>query len=537
MDKSDCSFRQLPFSELFNTYIDNFEALSDYYTVNPFDDDALREQAGSIGSYSNRNEVVSALEEYHKELGIFEAQDAQRNKFSNSQSLAFVTGQQLGMYGGPLFTVYKTMTTILLAKKWEQKLNRPVVPVFWLADEDHDFDEIATSGIPGFEALKKIRIEQEGTGKPVADEVLSEALSQFNEMLKAELPETDFSEALWNQLSLAYESGKNFNQAFAQLMSQWFSKHGVLFVGSNFKPFKEILKETIKTSITKRKAIHEMLVSQSEAIAEKYHAQVVVGSTNLFYVDEHGARKKLDVNGDVWKVGGMSFSQEKLLQVVDKHPERFSPNVFLRPVMQDVLLPTIGYVAGPGELAYYGQMKPYYQFFERQMPAIIPRLSITLIESGIERIMEKLPFPMCQYNQRIEDLEKAYIGLSDSHDIDNVFGKWAEEIKTSSEPVLSLIEEVDPTLVKTSGKVISGFENELNKLKGRLIRSIKQQEETQLKRIAKIQSQLFPDGLQERSVSPVFFMNKYGVDLWDHLLEHFEAEELNLRTHHIYPLG
>ena len=112
MDKSDCSFRQLPFSELFNTYIDNFEALSDYYTVNPFDDDALREQAGSIGSYTNRNEVVSALEEYHKELGIFEAQDAQRNKFSNSQSLAFVTGQQLGMYGGPLFTVYKTMTTI-----------------------------------------------------------------------------------------------------------------------------------------------------------------------------------------------------------------------------------------------------------------------------------------------------------------------------------------------------------------------------------------------------------------------------------------
>ena len=537
MDKSDCSFRQLPFSNLFNTYIENFEALSDFYSINPFDDQEVTNKANSISGYDNRVQVVEALKEFHTELGIQEEQIPQLEKFSNQDSLVFVTGQQLGIYGGPLFTVYKTITTIILARKWEEKLGRPVVPVFWLADEDHDFDEIASVGIPGYEDFNNIRIEQEGKGKPVSDEKFTPALSDLNESLKELLPETDFSEALWTQLTDSFADGKTYVQAFAQLMSAWFSKHGVLFVGSNFKPLKEILKDTIKTSITNRKEIHETLVSQSDAIAQQFHSQVVVGNTNLFYIDDTGARQKMDEVDGVWKVAGMSFSEEKLLQIVEKHPERFSPNVFLRPVMQDKLLPTVGYVAGPGELAYYGQMKMYYEKFEMEMPAIVPRLSITLIESGIERIMEKLPFPMCQYNMRIEDLERAYIEQSDSHDIDRVFTTWAESIKSSSESVLNLIDDIDPTLVKTSAKIISGFENEINKLKGRVFRSLKQQEETQLKRIAKIQSQVFPNGLQERSVSPIYFMNKHGITLWDEVLEYFESDSLNLQKHHIYPLS
>ena len=536
MDKSDCSFGQLPFSKLFNTYIQHFEQLSDFYPVNPFSEDDLRERIDSLSVYTNRTEVVNALADFHSDLGIDADQKAIREKFADSNALVFVTGQQLGLYGGPLFTIYKTLTTILLAREWEAKLNRPVVPVFWMADEDHDFDEIASAGIPGYDQFHKPTITQQGSGKPVSNEWLDDSIQEFQKEVMELLPETEFSAELWDRLSDCYQSGKSYAQAFAQLMNHWFAKHGVLIAGSNTTAFKNLLKNPIKTAIEKNSAIKESLEQQSERLEQDFHRQVVIGNTQLFYLDEDHGRQKLDVDGDTWSTSQKSWTTAELMNLADEHPGSFSPNVFLRPVLQDVLFPTIGYVAGPGELAYYGQMKMMYEQFGLTMPAIVPRLSITLIESGIERIMEKLPFDMCRYNQRIEDLEKAYIEISDSHDIDGVFAKWASEINSSAEPVLSLVEEVDPTLGKTTGKVISGFENELNKLKGRLIRSLKQQEETQLKRIAKIKSQLFPDGLQERSVSPVFIENKYGPQIWDDMLVHFEKNELNVRKHHIYPL-
>jgi uncharacterized protein YllA (UPF0747 family) len=181
-------------------------------------------------------------------------------------------------------------------------------------------------------------------------------------------------------------------------------------------------------------------------------------------------------------------------------------------------------------------MKTLYPIFGLEMPVIYPRLSLTLIESGIERIMEKLPFAMCSYNQRIEDLEAAYVEKTNRIDIDQVFKDWVTEIHSSVHTPIVAIKEIDPTLEGTVGKTMAGFENELNKLKGRVFRSVKQQEETQLKRIAKIKAQLFPDGLQERSVSPIYFMNKYGLDIWDNLLQEFEEEDIDVRTHHLLSL-
>lgn len=536
MDKSDCSFQQLPFSSLFNTYIYQFEKLSEFYPYHPFDEKGITNRIDALPEYKNRKEVVGALSRLHERLGISEDQQPQLEKLRNPDALVFVTGQQLGVLGGPLYTIYKTLTTILLARKWEKALNRPVIPVFWLADEDHDFEEIAWTGIPGKEGIQKATLSQQGTGKPVAEEVLEPSISDFLKSVQEILPETEFSAELWKRLAGFYEPGQSYVQAFARLMNHWFAKHGVLIAGSNSPELKVLLKDSIKTAILKNQEIFEVLETQSRKIEAQYHRQVVVGHTQLFLFNEQRRRLKLDVDEHGWRTTEHAWSQEELLNLAEHHPETFSPNVFLRPVMQDVLLPTIGYVAGPGEVAYYGQMKTMYEMFDLTMPVIYPRLSITLLESGIQRIMEKLPYEMCRYNQRIEDLEKDYIQRSDSHDIDGSFNKWIQHIHQSSTPVQTLIEEIDPTLLKTTGKIISGFENELQKLKGRLFRTLKQQEETQLKRIAKIKSQLFPDGLQERSVTPIYFENKYGPDIWGEILEYFETSGLDVQKHHIYPL-
>lgn len=536
MDQDHCQFHQLPFSKLFNTYTSDYQKLEKYFTVNPFDEEAFVEKAASITSGAYKKQYAEELESYHELLGIEEKQAELRKKLADPESLAIVTGQQLGVFGGPLFTVYKTITTILKARELEEKLNKPVAPVFWLADEDHDFEEIAWLGIPDYDVFKKLTLSQEGDGSPVADQQIKASIEGFLNEVKSEQHDTDFSDELFGKLESLYQPGKLHVQAFAQLINHWFGDEGLLIAGSNFKSIKEIAPEVFSTSVTKAREIFNSLESQSSELEKDFHRQVIVGDSNLFYLNKDKKRIKFERSEDTWIAGDIELKSNELVDLIHEEPENFSPNVFLRPVLQDFLLPTVAYVAGPGELAYYAQMKELYPHFGLEMPAILPRLSITLIESGIERIMEKLPFPMCSYNQRIEDLESAYVDQANTFDVEGVFGEWKQKLEEIGEEPTDFIKEIDPTLEGATGKVIAGFGNEIDKLKGKVYRSIKQQEETQLKRIAKIQSQLFPDGLQERSVSPVYFMNKYGTDLWIRMLNYFGKQDLDVQKHHIVKL-
>ncbi len=535
MEKSQCSFNQLPFSSLFSNYIYDYPKLNQFFSTNPFDDSEIEQRISRIPTYDNRAMVTKALGAYHQYLGISVEQKTALEKFSNTESLTIVTGQQLGVAGGPLYTIFKTITTILLAKEWEEKLKRPVVPVFWLADEDHDFEEIAQLGIPANEGLKQLTLDQTGAGLPVSEVKIDESIQSLIEQLKAEFPNTDFSNDLFEQLQKVYALGNTHAQAFAQLISSWFSNHGLLIAGSNFKALKQFCADVFKQSVSNADAIYRSLESQSAALEKDFHRQVVIGSTNLFYFDQTG-RTKIDREGEKWTINGRILGVDELKEKIDEKPEKFSPNVFLRPILQDVLLPTIGYVAGPGEIAYYAQMKLYYKQFEMEMPVIFPRISATLLESGIDRIMQKLPFELCSYNQRIEDLESRYIDLNSPADLDSLFQNWVSGIKKSAQQPIQRIAAIDPTLEGTAGKTVSGFENELNKLKGRVFRSLKQQEETQLKRIRRIKAQIFPDGLQERAINPTYFMNKYGMDIWGKLLSDFATQKIDLRSHHIIKL-
>lgn len=537
MEIDHCSFEHLPFSKLFNDYIHNFNDLREYYEYDPFENDSISKRSESLSRSSSKEQLIKALMDFHESLDISEEQDEALQKFSHEDCRVVITGQQTGLYGGPLFTIYKTLTTILLAQKMESVTGKPVVPVFWLADEDHDFDEIAWSGVAGIDDYHKIKLDQEGTQKPVSEEIIGESISKFENEFWEQLPETDFSRDIRVQLTSFFESGKTFTAAFAQWISNLFSKHGVLIAGSQHKAIKDLSKDIIKLAVGKDDEIFEAIESQSKKISDKYHQQVMNGDSNLFYLDDEYRRLKIHKEGENYSAGSEKWNKKELLHKIESDPSKFSPNVFLRPVLQDHLFPTIGYVAGPGETAYYGQMKALYPVFGMEMPIIYPRISATILESGIERILEKLPFELWEYGQRIEDLESAYVEKAETIDVEGVFGKWSEGIKELTGEPRVKINEIDPTLDGTVGKTESLFLNELNKLKGRVYRSIKEQEKIQINRIEKIKINLFPDGgLQERSVSPVYVMNKYGQNIWDQLLEELNSKGLELDRHHIIKL-
>ncbi|SMO34496.1 bacillithiol biosynthesis cysteine-adding enzyme BshC [Gracilimonas mengyeensis] len=536
MDLSGCSFSELSYSTLFNTYITNFSQLSSFYGYNPLDEKDVQQRAEKQGKAAYQDDYSKAIGDYHEELGIMEAQEAQRKKLAEEKALAIVTGQQLGIYGGPMFTIYKTLTVIALARYWEQKLNRPVVPVFWLADEDHDFEEIAWTGITGRDDFNKILFDKEGNGEPVANQLVTDQIEGFREKVKEELFDTDFTDSLWEQLNQHYTADKTHAQAFAGLMNDWFADEGLLIAGSNFPEIKHLLAPEFKKSIEQASGLYEAIEQKSSELEKDFHRQVMNGDSNLFYLNDQ-SRLKINKDNERWVAGDHSWSTEDLLEEIESNPERFSPNVFLRPVIQDKLLPTLGYVAGPGEIAYYGQMKSLYEQFDLEMPVIFPRFTGTLVESGITRIKDKLPFKFCEYGKRIEDLETEFVEKTETVDIEKVFGDWKDKIEASAEEPLEFINEIDPTLDGTVGKTVAGFTNELDKLKGRVYRSVKKQEEIQLRRIEKIKVNLFPDGgLQERSVSPIYFMNKYGLDIWSKLLKEVEQGGIDLSKHHLIEL-
>ncbi|WP_445665970.1 bacillithiol biosynthesis cysteine-adding enzyme BshC [Fodinibius sp. AD559] len=528
MQVTNYSFEDLPFSKLFKTYVHNFDEVSEFFETNPFDRNAISQKIDEFNFQGNRKQTASILSALNEQFNAHEVAIRNIERLEKENALAVVTGQQLGVYGGPLYTVLKTISTIHIARKLEKEFDRPVIPVFWLADEDHDYDEVRKLTIIEEDKPKTFSLPPKNNHLPtVADLQLPDEISDMRDQLKESLYDTDFSDDLWTLLNRSFQKDHTFFKAFGLFISRLFSKHGLVLAGSNQSDVKGVTGEYLKASIEKADKIRDHLEEKSVDLAEEYHQQVTLYDSNLFYLDDETGRTKISRNNNGWKTdGNIEWSTAQLVDEIEAHPDRFSPNVFLRPVIQDALLPTVGYVAGPGETAYYGQMRSMYRCFDMDMPIIFPRLSATLVEPAINRIIGELPFEFYEYGNRIEDLESDYVDKTDQHDIEGIFEDWQAQVEEISENKKKDVAGIDSTLEAAAEKATSVYINELNKLKGKVYRSVKKQDQTQLDRIRRIKANLFPgDGLQERTIAGIFFMNKYGVDIWDKLLNTLDQDE------------
>lgn len=538
MQIKDYPFSKLPFSKLFQTYISDFENVKDFYESNPFRLDQISAHAQELNFKGHRKRSAEILNQINERYQPHENAFKNIERLSGEDAMAVVTGQQLGVFGGPLYTVYKIIGTIHFARQLEKKLERPVIPVFWLADEDHDYEEVQSLSIINRDDIETFSLPDKTENlPPVAELEFPDEFESLKKSVRESLYETDFSEDLWTILDEAFAAGKRFDYAFGDFIAELFSKHGLVLAGSNHPAVKEHTKTCLKTAIEKADEMRSALEKQSNRIKEEYHQQVTLYDSNLFYLDDENGRQKISRNGNGWKTDtGTEWRTGELVTEIESDPDKFSPNVFLRPILQDFFLPTLGYVAGPGETAYYGQMKLFYETFGLKMPVIFPRLSATLIEPSIDRILHELPFEIHEYNNRIEDLESAFVDRTEQVDIEAIFSEWKEKIEAISQEKTESIKKIDPTLEGAAGKASSVYMGELDKLKGKVYRAVKQQEQTQLNRIKKIKAQLFPAGApQERVIAGIYFMNKYGISIWDELLDNLEEDE-NFNSHKLISL-
>ncbi|MEX0770759.1 MAG: bacillithiol biosynthesis cysteine-adding enzyme BshC [Balneolaceae bacterium] len=526
MDCKPYPFEKLPFSQLFHDYIHQSDSLSSFFPAHPFDEASAASHANSHEFTGDRDETADLLLNLNQAFGAGKATLDQIEKLRSGNSLAVVTGQQLTIYGGPLFTIYKTLTAIIYARRWEEKLDRPVVPVFWMADEDHDFEEVSRLGILTDRVYQELQMENgQDHSLPAGRYQLGKEFAGVRKQLRELLPDSDFSDSLFESLDRHYQDKRTLQDAFGGWMMELFGKYGLILAGSDDPEIKKRTLRPLLKATENHQEVMELLDVQSKKLeGNGFHRQARVQSSNIFYIDEKQRRQKLVFEDSSWYSGnGHRWSTDELTRNIESTPEQFSPNVFLRPLMQDHLLPTLAYVAGPGETAYYAQMKPLYENMEQRMPMILPRFSLTLIEPAIQRVMKKLPFELSDYARRIEDLESGYIEKIDRMDVEEVFADWKNQVHSITREKTDEIGQVDPTLKASVDKAGTIFENELNKLKGKVYRAIKKDEEIQLNRIRRIRHNLFPDSkLQERQVAFICYMNKYGPDVWDRLFQCLE---------------
>ena len=528
MKIDEYAFQHLPFSRLFKTYTRNFQKLSDFYEVNPFDRSKIEDKLDQYTFSGNRERTAEVLSDFNAQFDVGPAVNDNIRRLKREEAVTLVTGQQLGIYGGPMYTFLKALSTIHLARQLEQEFNKPVIPVFWLADEDHDYDEIRSLQLPDQGHMVNLELPPRPSALPPVSELpLPEELSGLRDQVRDKLLKTSYKDELWALLDSCFTPGKSFLKASGQFMSSLFSKHGLVLAGSNLSPVKQMARHCLKHSIAEADQIRANLNQQTSAISKEFHQQVHLYDSNLFYLEREKGRTKINRNGSGWNTAtGKHWQTEELVREIEDHPEFFSPNVFLRPILQDILLPTVGYVAGPGETSYYGQMKEMYASFNLEMPAIFPRLSATLIEPAIERISKELPFSFHEYSHRIEDLETAYVDRTERTDIPALFDEWKQKTKAIVDERRKKIADIDSTLEKSVGKTSAQYFNELDKLQTKVYRAVKKRDQIQLNRVHRIKANWFPGrNMQERSMPGIFYMNKYGLDIWDYILEELDKNE------------
>ena len=487
----------------------------------------------SDSNKTDRHNLVNLIKAQYQNLSPSERTNQNLELLKSKKTLTVVTGQQLGLLGGPLYTIYKIITAIKLSNYLSERYDDfTFVPLFWLEGDDHDFNEIRSinlindkNDIQTFKYGQEVS-EDEDRGS-VGFINVDDGINQFFDEINQNIRNTEFSAGIFDQLRSFYSLGKPLKQAFKELIFWLFDKYGLIIFDPQDKGIKEMMKPIFKEELTNFRKHTETMVSVSAELEDLYHAQVKVRPVNLFYSTD-GGRFLLDPVDNEFRLHKRRkrFSYDELMNLIDTEPENFSPNVLLRPVCQDYVLPTAFYIGGPSEIAYFAQVMPLYNFFNVQSPIIYPRSSVTIFEKNISSILQKYKLTVNQIFWDPETLKESVLASLSDITIDDIFNEATEKIDVALDQLKEKLFNFDKTISDASTKYRQKILSYIEELKGKAIDSQKRKHETTLRQIDKLSSTLFPNQtLQERGINFVYFANKYGIDILDKIFEEITIDK------------
>lgn len=512
---------------LASDYAFAYEKVADFFAGNPAEPAAW---AGAIarvhGERRQRNRMADILHAQQIRHGAPAEALAAAARLRDSTVVAIVTGQQAGLFGGPLFTLLKAITAIRLAERVMQEHRVPAVPVFWIDAEDHDWDEVKGCGVLDAELqLLEVTLgNPEGANQePVARVRLDGSVTRAIEELESVLARTEFTPALIEQIRTAYREGVGMSDAFARWVEQVLGPKGLVVYDSSDPAAKPLLVDLFAEEVANAGRTSQLATEAGARLqALGYHAQATPqeGNVALFHID--GGRVPVRQQDGRFFVGARSLSRTDLVDHVRAHPEEYSPNVLLRPLVQDTLFPTVCYIAGPNELAYLAQLGGIYDAFGIPMPLIHQRATATILDSNSMRFLSRHEFPLEALRAQDESALNQLLAAQLPTSVDASLEDAARVITERMEALAAAVPQIDPTLEGATRSTVTRMQEDLRKLQGKIIQAVKRKDETVRRQFQRAQAQAFPGGQpQERTIGFVYFLNKYGpvlVDrLWDDL--------------------
>jgi len=329
-----------------------------------------------------------------------------------------------------------------------------------------------------------------------------------------------------------YKEGKSFKEAFRELLFHYFDEYGLVLFDPQDTQVKKLLKPIFKKEITDFRAHTEKLVQTSATLEELYHAQVKVKPVNLFLRVDEGRYSIEPVDNEYrLRRKRKSFTQEQLLELLETEPDKFSPNVLLRPICQDYLFPTAFYIAGPSEIAYFAQIKPLYEIYDIVEPIIYPRSSATIMENSIANSLEKYSVSINEIFIDVENVKKKIINSVEERSVDEMFDGITNQIEVTFDQLKEKLLDLDKTIADSSNRYRDKILSNITELKSKAEKAQQKKYEVTLRQIDRAAVHLFPNSnLQEREINLIYFANKYGEEF---LKKVFDELQINKFEHQI----
>jgi len=514
---------------LVGEYAFNFQKLSQLYAGDPAKPDSWRQAIARVHSQPRDPAIAGVIATQQAARGAPPRAQEAAARLADPRAVVIATGQQAGVFGGPLFTLLKAATAIQLATKITREHNVPAVPVFWVDAEDHDWQEIRSCTILDAEFQPKtITLPNvEGAGElPIAQLTLDDRINAAINDLLATLPTTDFTTELGDTIRRAYRPRAKMAEAFSTWIESILGPHGLVVFEAADPAAKSLAAPVFVRELESPGRTAALAASGGERLRALGHQPQVApqeGSVSLFHLD--GARQPIRREGDQFFVGDTPVTLKSLLDEARTKPGRFSPNVLLRPLVQDTLFPTICYVSGPSELAYLGQLREVYEHFDIPMPLIYPRASATLIDGSASRFLNKHQMPLDALRSQDESALNQLLQSQLPPEIEESLKNAEDTLRGALQRVIDAMRALDPTLAGAAKTTMGKMEHDLKSLQGKVIQAAKRRDETLRRQFVRAQAQIFPLGHpQERTLTLVYFINRYGPGLVDTLLRTLPME-------------
>ena len=529
--KAQClPFQQIPHSSrLFLDYLAYTPSVRGMYPRSPIFSEWMKDEGGRVVyDAARRAKVGEILERQNRAWGASGKTLANIERLKRGAVTA-VTGQQVGLFGGPLFSVFKALTAVKLAEQ-ATAVGVDCVPVFWLATEDHDLAEVNHVGLLAEKGPpERLTVGSHGIGDaPVGAVRFGREMEPVADAAAAMLGDSEVT----NWLREAYRPGETLGSAFALLFARLFAEWGVILLDPADKDFHDLARPLFRAAIERVSELDEALLARGKAIeAAGYHQQVkVTSATTLLFEVKDGARtvvrrRSNGGSGVEYVVGEERISHGELLDRIEGAPEKFNPNVLLRPVVQDYLLPTLVYTGGAAEVAYFAQVAVVYEKLLGRVTPILPRFSATLVEAKAERILTRYQLGLPDVLLGPERVREAIAARSLPAELQARFSEAYAGVERSMAAVRESIGKLDTTLIEAADRARTSMWYQINRLHRRASRAELLRNEVITRHADALSQALFPHkALQEREVAGVSFVARYGPGLLGDLYQKIHSD-------------